>query len=37
LEIFYSLKEARLVIEKCRVDYNTEEAAQWLGYLPPTP
>jgi transposase InsO family protein len=34
-EIFYSLKEAQVVIEKWRVDYNTKRLHKALGYRPP--
>src|SRR6202030_4071442 len=36
-EIFYSLKEARVVIEKWRVEYNTKKPHSALGYRPPAP
>ena len=36
-EIFYSLKEAQVVIEKWRVDYNTKRPHCALGYRPPAP
>jgi putative transposase len=36
-EIFYSLKEARVVIEKWRVLYNTLRPHSALGYKPPAP
>ena len=36
-EIFYSLKEARVVIEKWRVEYNTKRSHSALGYRPPAP
>ena len=36
-EIFYSLKEARVVIEKWRVAYNTVRPHSSLGYRPPAP
>ena len=36
-EIFYSLKEARIVIESWRRHYNTVRPRQSLGYRPPTP
>ena len=36
-EIFYSLKEARVVIEKWRVEYNTKRPHSVLGYRPPAP
>ena len=36
-EIFYSLKEAQVVIEKWRVDYNTKRPHSALGYRPPVP
>ena len=36
-EIFYSLKEAQIVIEKWRREYNTERPHSSLGYRPPAP
>ena len=36
-EIFYSLREAQIVIEKWRVIYNTLRPHSALGYRPPTP
>jgi len=36
-EIFYSLKEAQVVIEKWRVEYNTKRPHLALGYRPPAP
>jgi len=36
-EIFYSLKEAQVVIEKWRVHYNTRRPHSALGYKPPAP
>lgn len=36
-EIFYSLKEAQIVIEQWRVEYNTERPHSALGYRPPAP
>ena len=36
-EIFYSLKEAQIVIEKWRVEYNTKRPHSALGYKPPAP
>jgi transposase InsO family protein len=36
-EIFYSLKEAQIVIEKWRVVYNTLRPHSSLGYRPPAP
>lgn len=36
-EIFYSLKEARIVIEKWRREYNTVRPHSALGYCPPAP
>ena len=36
-EIFYSLKEAQIVIEKWRVEYNTRRPHSALGYRPPAP
>ncbi|MFZ0703277.1 MAG: integrase core domain-containing protein, partial [Candidatus Acidiferrales bacterium] len=34
---FYSLKEAQIVIEKWRVEYNTRRPHSALGYRPPAP
>jgi len=36
-EIFYSLKEAQIVIGSWRVEYNTERPHSALGYGPPSP
>ncbi|SEP74435.1 Integrase core domain-containing protein [Solimonas aquatica] len=36
-EIFYSLKEARVVIEQWRRHYNTKRPHSSLGYRPPAP
>jgi len=36
-EIFYSLKEAQVVIEEWRVEYNTRRPHSALGYRPPAP
>jgi putative transposase len=36
-EIFYSLKEAQIVIEQWRVEYNTVRPHSALGYRPPAP
>jgi len=36
-EIFYSLKEAQIVIERWRVEYNTCRPHSALGYRPPAP
>ena len=36
-EIFYSLKEAQVVIEPWRVEYNTRRPHSALGYRPPVP
>jgi putative transposase len=36
-EIFYSLKEARIVIEQWRHHYNTKRPHSALGYRPPAP
>jgi putative transposase len=36
-EIFYSLKEAQVVIEQWRVQYNTLRPHSSLGYRPPAP
>jgi len=36
-EIFYSLKEAQVIIEQWRKHYNTKRPHSSLGYRPPTP
>ena len=36
-EIFYTLKEAKVLIEKWRMHYNTVRPHSSLGYLPPAP
>lgn len=36
-EIFYSLREAQIVIEKWRKHYNTKRPHSALGYRPPAP
>ena len=36
-EIFYSLKEAQILIEKLRKHYNTKRPHSALGYRPPAP
>jgi hypothetical protein len=36
-EIFYSLKEAQVVIENWRVEYNTRRPHSAQGYRPPAP
>ena len=36
-EIFYSLREAHVVIEHRRVEYNTRRPHSALGYRPPAP
>ena len=36
-EIFYSLKEAQIVIEQWRQQYNTVRPLAALGYRPPAP
>ena len=36
-EIFYSLKEAKVVIEQWRKHYNTKRPHSSLGYRPPAP
>jgi putative transposase len=36
-EIFYSLKEAQIIIERWRVHYNTRRPHSALGYRPPAP
>lgn len=36
-EIFYSLREAQIVIEKWQVEYNAQRPHSALGYRPPAP
>ena len=36
-EIFYTLKEAKVLIERWRVQYNTVRPHSSLGYKPPAP
>jgi transposase InsO family protein len=36
-EIFYSVKEAEILIEQWRVEYNTIRPHSALGYKPPAP
>ena len=36
-EIFYTLREAKVLIEKWRVYYNTRRPHSALGYRPPAP
>lgn len=36
-EIFYSIKEARIIVERWRVAYNTVRPHSSLGYRPPAP
>ena len=36
-EIFYSIREAKIVIEQWRVHYNTVRPHSALGYRPPPP
>jgi hypothetical protein len=36
-EVFYSLKEARVLAERWRVYYNIERPHSALGYRPPAP
>ena len=36
-EIFYTLKEAQVLIEKWRIEYNTVRPHSSLGYRPPAP
>ena len=36
-EIFYSLKEAQIIIESWRNHYNTKRPHSALGYRPPAP
>ncbi len=37
VEIFYSLKEAQILIERWRQEYNTARPHSDLGYRPPAP
>ena len=36
-ELFYTLKEAKIMIERWRVHYNTKRPHTSLGYRPPAP
>jgi putative transposase len=36
-EIFYTIKEAKVIIEKWRQEYNTFRPHSTLGYFPPAP
>ena len=36
-EIFYSLREAQILIEEWRKHYNTKRPHSALGYRPPVP
>ena len=36
-EVFYSLKEARILTERWRVEYNAERPHSAVGYRPPAP
>ena len=36
-EIFYSLREAQIIIENRKKHYNTERPYSALGYRPPAP
>ena len=36
-EIFYSLREAQIIIESWRKHYNTKRPHSALGYRPPAP
>ncbi|WP_371171729.1 integrase core domain-containing protein, partial [Aliiroseovarius sp. 2305UL8-7] len=36
-EIFYSLREAQILIEQWRIHYNTVRLHSSLGYRPPAP
>ena len=36
-ELFYSLREAKILIEQWRVHYNTVRPHSSLGYRPPAP
>ena len=36
-EVFYSVREAQIIIEKWRKHYNTKRPLSALGYRPPAP
>ena len=36
-EVFYSLREAQIIIEEWRKHYNTKRPHSALGYRPPAP
>ena len=36
-EVFYTLKEAQIIIEQWREHYNTKKPYSALGYRPPAP
>ena len=36
-ELFYSLREAQIIIESWRIHYNTKRPHASLGYRPPAP
>ena len=36
-EVFYTLREAQIIIEKWRLHYNTKRPHSALGYRPPAP
>jgi len=36
-EVFYTLREAQIIIEKWRKHYNTKRPHSALGYRPPAP
>ena len=36
-EVFYSLREAQIIIESWRTHYNTKRPHSALGYNPPAP
>ncbi|MBT5295661.1 MAG: transposase, partial [Octadecabacter sp.] len=36
-EIFYSMREAQIIIERLRNHYNTKRPHSTLGYRPPAP
>ncbi|MEL6515979.1 MAG: integrase core domain-containing protein, partial [Pseudomonadota bacterium] len=36
-ELFYSLREAQILIEEWRIHYNTVRPHSSLGYRPPAP
>ena len=36
-ELFYTLREAQILIEQWRIHYNTDRPHSALGYRPPAP